>query len=266
MKCSQVLVPLLCLAFAASASPSRAAPPGAVRNVLLVHGAFADGSSWSRVIPLLEKEGLNVVSVQNPMLGLVEDAASVRRALAALSGSTLLVGHSLAGVVVTEVGADPKVVGLVYVSSPPLDVGENLAGAGKGFPTPPGQAEIVPEADGFVFLTRAGIEQHFAFDLPMAERRLLWAVQGDCAGHFFEDRQTVAAWKTRPSWSVIGKHDHMLDPGMLEKRARDAGAKVTLVDSSHVVLVSHPAVVARVILEAARESGKRVGAVSTTER
>jgi pimeloyl-ACP methyl ester carboxylesterase len=233
---------------------------GRIKNVVLVHGAWADGSSWAGVIPILQKKGLNVVAVQNPVLGLAEDTAFVRRALATVEGPTLLVGHSWGGMMVTEAGDDPKVVGLVYVSCPPLDVGESLASAAKGYPPAPGGAEVKPGGGGFLILSQAGVEKHFALDLPRSGALLVWAVQGDSAPRFATDTITVAAWKSRPSWSVIGKRDHMLDPQMLQDKAKKAGAKVTVIDASHVVMISQPKAVAEVILRAAAEASAHLTA------
>src|SRR5262249_54339881 len=137
------------LATALAVQPSMAADkngPG-VRNVVLVHGAFADGSSWAKVIPLLEKAGLNVVAVQNPLTSFADDVAATKRAIALQSGPVILVGHSWGGVVITEAGADPKVVGLVYVAAFAPDVGEPVGELGKDFPPPPGLAELRPDAD-----------------------------------------------------------------------------------------------------------------------
>ena len=236
-----------------------AEPAGNIKNVVLVHGAWADGTSWSKVIPLLEARGLNVVSVQNPVLGLAEDAKAVKRALAAVDGPTILVGHSWGGVVITEAGDDPKVAGLVYVSSPILDVGQSLQSAAQGYPPAPGNAEVKSKAEGFLILSWPGVEKHFALDLPRQEARLVWVVQGDSASRFTTDMPTIAAWKTRPTWSVVGSRDHMLDPGMLKASARAAGAKVTVVDASHLVLLSKPVAVADVILRACSEAGARLG-------
>ncbi len=235
------------------------AAPGGIKNVVLVHGAWADGTSWSKVIPLLESKGLNVVSVQNPVLGLADDAAAVKRALAGVEGPTLLVGHSWGGVVITEAGDDPKVAGLVYVSSPLLDVGQSLTSAAQGYPPAPGNAEVRSNAKGFLVLTWPGVEKHFALDLSRSEARLVWIVQGDSADRFPTDTPTVAAWKTRPSWSVIGSRDHMLNPEMLQASARAAGAKITVLDASHLVLLSKPRAVADVILRACADAPTRVG-------
>src|SRR5438132_7897184 len=144
-----------------------------VRNVVLVHGAWADGSSWAKVIPLLEKAGLNVVAVQNPLTSLSDDVATTKRAIALQDGPVILVGHSYGGVVITEAGADPKVAGLVYVAAFAPEVGVPVGELGKDFPPPPGLAEVRPDAAGYLTLTTKGVMEFFAPDLPMAQQKLI---------------------------------------------------------------------------------------------
>jgi len=169
-----LLAVVLAAALASSAiAPSVNAADTAARgvhNVVLVHGAFADGSSWSKVIPLLEKAGLNAVAVQNPLTSLADDLAATKRAIAQQDGAVILVGHSWAGVVITEAGADPKVTGLVYVAAFAPEVGVAVGDLGKDFPPPPGGAEIKPGADGYLTLTMKGVMRFFAPDLPLAQR------------------------------------------------------------------------------------------------
>jgi pimeloyl-ACP methyl ester carboxylesterase len=149
-----------------------------VRNVVLVHGAWADGSSWAKVIPLLEKAGLNAVAVQNPLTSFDEDVATTKRAIALQDGPVILVGHSWGGVVITEVGADPKVAGLVYMAAFAPEVGVPVGELGKDFPPPPGLAEARPDAEGYLTLTRKGVFENFAPDLPAAQKKLIFATQG----------------------------------------------------------------------------------------
>src|SRR5262249_42997208 len=156
-----------------------------VRNVVLVHGAWADGSSWAKVIPLLEKAGLYAVAVQNPLTSLDDDLAATKRAIALQDGTVILVGHSWAGVVITEAGADPKVAGLVYVAAFAPDVGQVVGELGKDFPPPPGAAELRPGADGYLTLTTKGVMDYFAPDLPVAQRKLIAATQGATNGAVF---------------------------------------------------------------------------------
>src|SRR5215468_8112267 len=159
------LIFAVALAMAFTAQPSVAAD--AVRNVVLVHGAWADGSSWAKVIPLLEKAGLKAVAVQNPLTSFADDVAATKRAIALQDGPVILVGHSWGGVVISEAGADPKVAGLVYVAAFAPDVGEPVGELGKDFPPPPGAAELRPDAQGYLTLTTKGVMESFAPDLPL---------------------------------------------------------------------------------------------------
>jgi pimeloyl-ACP methyl ester carboxylesterase len=223
-----------------------------VRNVVLVHGAWADGSSWSKVIPLLEKAGLNAVAVQNPLTSFEDDLLATRRAIAQADGPVILVGHSWGGVIITEAGADPKVAGLVYVAAFAPDVGEVVGELGKGFPPPPGLAELRPSADGYLTMTTKGVMESFAPDLPLAQRKLVLATQGATNGTVFGAKVGNAAWKTKPSWYVVAANDRMIDPGLERKTAETIRAKTITLSSSHVAMLSHPAEVAKLIIDAAR--------------
>jgi pimeloyl-ACP methyl ester carboxylesterase len=225
---------------------------GGVRNVVLVHGAFADGSSWAKVIPLLEKAGLHAVAVQNPLTSLEDDLAATKRAIALQDGPVILVGHSWAGVVITEAGADPKVAGLVYVAAFAPDVGEVVGDLGKDYPPPAGAAEIRPAADGYLTLTTKGVMEYFAPDLPVAQRKLIEATQGATNGTVFGAKVTTAAWKTKRNWYVVAANDRMIQPDLERKFAMAMNAKTITLPSSHVAMLSHPAEVAKLIIEAAR--------------
>src|SRR5437016_7230071 len=176
---------------------------GSKPAVVLVHGAWADGSSWAKVIPLLEKAGLNAVAVQNPLTSFEDDMAATKRAIALQDGPVILVGHSWGGVVITEAGADPKVAGLVYVAAFAPEVGVPVGELGKDFPPPPGLAEVRPDAAGYLTLTTKGVMEFFAPDLPMAQQKLIAATQGQTNSSVFGARVTNAAWKTKPSWYVV---------------------------------------------------------------
>ena len=227
-----------------------------VRNVVLVHGAFADGSSWSKVIPLLEKAGLNVVAVQNPLTSFEDDVAATKRALALVDGPAILVGHSWGGVVITEAGADPKVVGLVYVAAFAPDAGLKVADLGKDFPPPPGGEEIKPDASGYLALTPKGIDEDFAPDLPLAQRKLVLATQGQTNSSVFGSQVTNVAWKTKPSWYVVASKDRMINPDLERQFAKTLNATTITVPSSHVAMLSHPKEVAKLIIQAARAYGR----------
>ena len=237
-----------------TAQPSQAADTG-VRTVVLVHGAFADGSSWAKVIPLLEKAGLTAVAVQNPLTSFADDVAATKRAIALVDGPVILVGHSWGGVVITEAGVDSKVAGLVYVAAFAPDAGVPVGELGKDFPQPPGLAELRPGADGYLTMTTKGVFENFAHDLPLDQRKLVAATQGATNGAVFDAKVTNVAWKTKPSWYVVAANDRMIQPDLERKFARDIKAKTTTVASSHVAMLSHPAEVAKVIIEAARTAG-----------
>ena len=165
---------------------SQANSPQGVRNIVIVHGAWADGSSWSKVIPLLQAKGLHVVAVQNPLTSLADDVAATKRAIALQDGPVLLVGHSYGGVVITEAGNDPKVVALVYVAALVPSEGESAASVAKPFPPPPLFSEVQADAGGFLTVTPKGIAEDFAQDLPDKEQQLLTATQGATAAAAFE--------------------------------------------------------------------------------
>lgn len=223
-----------------------------VRNVVLVHGAWADGSSWAKVIPLLEKAGLNAVAVQNPLTSFDEDVATTKRAIALQDGPVILVGHSWGGVVITEVGADPKVAGLVYVAAFAPEVGVPVGELGKDFPPPPGLAEARPDAEGYLTLTRKGVFENFAPDLPAAQKKLIFATQGATNSAVFGAKVANAAWKTKPSWYVVATNDRMIQPDLERKFAKAMKAKTIELPTSHVPMLSRPADVAKLIIEAAK--------------
>jgi pimeloyl-ACP methyl ester carboxylesterase len=238
------------LAMALTAQPSVASD--GVRNVVLVHGAWADGSSWAKVIPLLEKAGLNAVAVQNPLTSFEDDVAATKRAIALTDGPVILVGHSWGGVVITEAGANPKVAGLVYVAAFAPQVGVPVGDLGKDLPAPPGGAEIRPDAAGYLTLTTKGVMEFFAPDLPVAQRKLVAATQGQTNSTLFGAKVTTAAWKTKPSWYVVAADDKMIQPDLERQFAKTIKAKTITLPSSHVAMLSHPNEVAKLIIEAAK--------------
>jgi pimeloyl-ACP methyl ester carboxylesterase len=246
-------------ALAASAPAARAQAP--IRNVVLVHGAYADGSSYARVIPLLRARGLRVTAVQNPLTSLAADVAATRRAIARQDGPVLLVGHSSAGVVITEAGNDPKVAGLVYISAIAPDDGQSASDALKGFPATPGAPEQHPDAAGYLTITRKGVDEDFVPDLPPAERALVYETQGDWNSAFLAEKVTTAAWKTRPAWFII-PDDRMVPPAHQRMAAQRMRAKVVTLASGHVPMLSHPREVAAVILDAAATATARATATA----
>lgn len=225
-----------------------------IKNIVLVHGAFADGSSWSKVIPLLQAMGYKVTSVQNPLTSFQEDVAATRRALAAQDGPVILVGHSYGGVVITEAGNDPKVAGLVYVAAFAPDAGQSIVDITKDFPKPIGLDKVVPQPDGFLLLSPDGIETGFAQDLSSEEKALLTAVQPQTSGSIFIAQPTQAAWHSKPSWYIVASNDHMIAPEHEASMAKQLNATTTTLASSHVVMLSFPEEVAKVIQDAANNA------------
>lgn len=228
-----------------------------VKNVVLVHGAFADGSSWDKIIPLLHAKGLNVVAVQNPLSSLADDVAATKRAIAAANGPVLLVGHSWGGVVISEVGTDPKVAGLVFVCAGAPSAGQSFAEMAANYPVPPGIKAVTADAAHFLTLPRAAVAEDFAQDLPAAQTVVMAATQGPIAAAAFETKTHNAAWKTKPSWYVVAQNDRMIDPGLERMLARRMHATTIEVETSHVPMLSQPERVANLIIDAAGSFGAR---------
>jgi pimeloyl-ACP methyl ester carboxylesterase len=229
--------------------------PEVVKNVVLVHGAWADGSSWDKVVPLLEAKGYHVVAVHEPLTSLADDVAAANRVIDAQSGPVLLVGHSWGGAVITEAGNNEKVVGLVYVDAFAPDEGESvnsLTGSGK---PPAWVAKILVDRGGFLTLPLDVILSDFAQDLPAAQARLLAVKQGPFFSKSLDDKIAMAAWKSKPSWYVEGTEDHIIDPAAQAAMAKRMGATITSLPSSHVSMLSHPSEVAAVIEQAASRAG-----------
>ena len=227
-------------------------PTPVVKNIVLVHGAFADGTSWSKIIPILESEGYHVVAVQNPLTSLADDVAATRRVIALQDGPVILVGHSWGGAVITQVGDDPKVAGLVYVAAYAPNAGESANQASTPFGVTEGQKAIRVDSEKFAYMTPNGILNHFAQGLPMEERRVVLAVQGESYGPMFDEKLTVAAWQTRPSWVVIATDDQMLPPAMEQAAAKRLGATATTLPTCHLAMLQQPVEVAAVIDQAAK--------------
>ena len=242
----------------------------AVKNVVLVHGAWADGSSWSKLIPLLQSKGLHVVAVQNPLSSIADDVASTNRIINAQDGPVLLVGHSYGGAVITEAGNNAKVAGLVYVAAFAPDVGETLEGMGKKYPTPPGFSTVQPIEDGFLLLTQKGVEENFGQDLAPDLQSLVFATQGATHGAVLGTPIKTAAWHTKPSWFVIAANDRMIAPDQEKDTAQRMGAKTLTLPTSHLPMISQPEKVANFVIEAAASldaesispAGKRKAAVA----
>ena len=224
---------------------------GTLRNVVLVHGGFVDGSGWQGVYESLSRDGFRVSIVQNPTLSLAGDAQATRQIIDAQDGPVVLVGHSYGGAVITEAGTHPNVAALVYVCAFAPDKGESVGSLIAGFPAGGPQPPILPPRDGFLFLDRDKFHASFAADLPaglaafMADSQVPWAVEAPAAAI------TEAAWRTRPSWYLVTSEDRMIPPPAQHAMAAKIGAAVSEVTASHSVYVSQPEAVATLIAQAA---------------
>jgi pimeloyl-ACP methyl ester carboxylesterase len=224
-------------------------------SVVIVHGAFADGSDWAKVVPLLQAKGVAVTVVQNPLTSLADDVAATRRALDNQPGNVVLVGHSWGGSVITEAGAQKNVHALVYVAAFAPDAGQTSGEQGKGAPVPPGLSQIKADGNGFLYLTPQGMATDFAQDLTPSQTAVMAATQGPIKATAFDDKTSVAAWKSKPSWYVLATQDRMIAPDIQRSTAKRIGARLTELPSSHVPQQSRPAEVAAVILKAVQQVG-----------
>lgn len=223
----------------------------AIGTVVLVHGAFADGSCWAKVIPLLTKRGLKAIAVQNPLSSLADDVTAVHRVVDAQQGPVLMAGHSWGGAVITEAGNHPQVKGLVYVAAGAPDGGQSFDEWWKPYPPAPGAAEIKAYGEGYVALTPAGVRQHFVQDIPVNEADIVFATQGPLAVRCFGDKISKAAWRSKPSWYIVAAHDQTIPPAAQRDSAKRMGAETLVLESSHVPMLSQPEAVADVIARAA---------------
>jgi len=239
---------LACAAFLTACAATQAQEPPTVRNIVLVHGAWADGSGWRGVYSALTERGYHVSVVQNPLTSFADDVAAVNRVLARQDGPALLVGHSYGGAVITEAGNADNVAGLVYVTAFAPDVGESVSSLIAGGEPPP----LQPSADGFLFFDPAIMPQAFAQDLDASDAAFLAASQVPTAGAAFAAPVTQAAWRTKPTWYVVASEDHIIPPAAQRQMAGRMNAQVTEVAGSHAVYVSQPAAVADAIDRAAR--------------
>ena len=223
-----------------------------MKNIVLVHGGFVDGSGWEGVYSILKKDGYNVSIVQNPTISLKDDVVSTKRILAAQDGPAILVGHSYGGAVITEAGNDPKVAGLVYITAFAPDKGESvsslIANPPPGAPVPP----ILPPQDGYLFLERAKFPASFAADVDaekaafMADSQVPWGVEA------LSGKISEPAWKTKPSWYLIVTDDKMIPPDAQRSMSKRAGSTVVEVKGSHAIYVSQPKAVAALVEQAAK--------------
>ena len=229
---------------------ARAASVSEARNIVLVHGLFADGSCWSEVIPRLQAKGLNVTSVQNPLTTLDDAVAETQRVLARQDGPTVLAGHSFSGMIVTEAGADPNVSALVYVAARAPDAGEDYTALAQTFPTPPASTGIVFEGDEGR-LSEAAFLRDFAGDLPVERAKVLYAVQEPFHKALLTGKTKHAAWRSKPSFFAVSTEDRTINPDLERFMAKRMGATTIEVKASHLSLISHPQEIAELILQAA---------------
>jgi pimeloyl-ACP methyl ester carboxylesterase len=220
-------------------------------TIVLVHGAWADGSSWNKVVQLLQAKDLPVIAVQIPLTSVDDDIASTSRIVADTEGPIVLVGHSWGGMAVTQVGGDAKVAALVYVSAFAPDVGETGSSLIGAHPTPPALSTVVTDSSGYVYQTMDGMLQNVAPDVPIAEAKSLAATQGRLAERAFGQSVTRASWRMKPSWFIVTADDRVVSPELQTAEAKRMGARTTVLHSSHMSLLSHPTEVAKVIEDAA---------------
>ena len=243
-------VAMIAGAAASLVSTRSTAEPAKARNIVLVHGLFADGSCWSEVIARLQAAGLNATAVQNPLTTLPEAVASAERVLARQDGPTVLVGHSFSGMIVTEAGVHPNVSALVYVAARAPDAGEDYTALAKTYPTPPASAGIIFDGDEGR-LSEEAFLRDFAGDLPEAKAKVLYAVQQPFQKALLAGKTTNAAWRSKPSYYAVSTEDRTINPDLERFMAKRMGAKTIEVKASHLALISQPDTIAGLILEAA---------------
>jgi pimeloyl-ACP methyl ester carboxylesterase len=222
-------------------------------NVVLVHGAWADGSCWSAVIESLQADGYNVIAPQFPETALADDVARLRQVLARQSGPTVVAGHSYGGQIMTALGTDaPNVVGLVYIAAFGLDEGESLGALLGGGPPTPSLAHLIVDERGFGWLPEDDFVGHFAGDVDPVKARVMYAVQQPISMSAFDDVMGVPAWKSQPSWFLVATNDEAIPPDAERQFASRMGATTVEVASGHVAMVSHPEAVTELIQTAAK--------------
>lgn len=226
-----------------------------VKNIVLVHGFFADGSGWRGVADILTRDGFNVSVVQNPETSLADDVKATTNALDAMEGKSILVGHSYGGVVITQAGIDSRVAGLVYVAAFAPDVGESLLTLVKKMP--PASAGVKPTADGHLYFDHGLFHADFAADLPAADAAFMARAQVLPTVQTAGTPVTQAAWKSKPSWAIVSTADRTVNPDLERFMARRAGSRIVEIGGSHATFIVHAAEVARVIEQAAALSTRQ---------
>lgn len=224
-----------------------------VKNIVLIHGAFADGSSWGKVIAQLHAKGYNVIAVQNPLISLKDDVAAAKRAIAQMDGPVLLVAHSFGGMVMSEAGKDPKVAGLLYVAALVPEDGQSANDVNAMMPTTGVEKEFRISADGFASLSVKAVNDFFAPDVQPEERRLIYATQVPLSGAEAGEKVFSPAWKTKPSWFIVAAQDRVINPDLERYKAKLIKATTIELNSSHVPMVSQPNKVTDFIIKAAQK-------------
>ncbi|GAA4323788.1 alpha/beta hydrolase [Mucilaginibacter gynuensis] len=222
-----------------------------IKNIVLVHGAFADGSGWRGVYDILIKKGYHVSIVQNPLTSLAADVNATNSVIENQKGPVVLVGHSWGGTVITQAGVNPKVAALVYVAAFAPDAGENTAKWVGAAPAAPEAGFTEPDKLGFVYFVLAKFHSGFAADVPKAQSDFMCASQAPIIGHCFAEPVSKVAWKTKPAYGIVATADKAINPGVERQMYKRAKAKITEIKGSHVVFISQPEAVARVIMAAA---------------
>jgi pimeloyl-ACP methyl ester carboxylesterase len=223
------------------------------KNIVLVHGAFADGSSWSKVVSQLHAKGYNVIAVQNPLTSLADDVAATKRAIAQMDGPVLLVAHSFGGMVISEAGKDPKVAGLLYIAALVPEEGQSANDVNASMPTTGVEKEFRISADGFASLSVKAVNENFAPDASPEERKLLYATQVPLAASEAEEKVYNPAWKTRPTWFIVAAKDKVISPDLERFKAKLIKATTIELASSHVPMISQSNKVTDFIIGAARK-------------
>ncbi|MFU0887766.1 alpha/beta fold hydrolase [Kluyvera sichuanensis] len=234
---------------------AQAGTPQEVKNIVLVHGLFADGSSWGKVIPLLQAKGLHVTAVQNPTTSLDNDVAAVKRALAQQNGPVILVAHSYGGMVISQAGDEPEVKGLVYIAARAPEAGEDYPALTKRYPAAPASAGLKWSDDGYGALSESAFIHDFAGDLPEREAKAYYAVQQPIGKAITQAKTTVAAWRHKPTWYAVSTEDRTINPDLERFMAKRMHAQTIELKSSHVSLLSQPEAVANLIMKAAHVPG-----------
>jgi len=223
-----------------------------IKNIVLIHGAFADGSCWSKVIAQLQAKDYNVIAVQNPLTSLANDVAAAKRVIAQIDAPILLVAHSYGGMVLSEAGNDPKVAGLLYIAALIPEEGQSANDVNAMMPTTGIEKEFRVSSDGFVSLSEKAVNEYFAPDTTPEERKLIYATQVPLAASAGEEKVQSPAWKTKPSWFIVAAQDRVINPDLERFKAKLIKANTIELTSSHVPMISQPDKVTDFIILAAQ--------------